>query len=45
MSKGKIAVEAAKKLLQRLQAIAKDPDNLRGTAAQRRAEQAKQESA
>jgi hypothetical protein len=45
MSKGKIAIDAAKKLLSRLQAIAKDPDNLQGTAAQRRAEQAKQNEA
>ena len=45
MSKGKIAIDAAKKLLSKLQAIAKDPDNLQGTAAQRKAEQAKQDKA
>lgn len=45
MSKGKIAIEAAKALVNKLTAIVKDPDNLTGTAAQRAKQQAKQEDA
>lgn len=45
MSKGKLAIEAAKSLVNKLTAIVKDPDNLTGTAAQRAKQQAKQEEA
>ena len=45
MSKGKLAIEAAKSLVNKLTAIVKDPDNLTGTAAQRAKQQSKQEEA
>ena len=44
MSKGKLAIDAAKKLVDKLTAIVKDPSNLTGTAAQKARQQAGQES-
>ena len=45
MSKGKLAIDAAKKLVNKLTAIVKDPDNLTGTTAQKAKQQADQEAA